>query len=181
MCSDDSWGLWDPEMIWGPVDAAESKVHFVDMEESGRPEWVDGRDMFNADGFIPTTADNPSGFSLFPALPGCCPCDSVHRFALMWAIPGSYGYRYSILYHLFYDFEYKPALAYLAEMSVMTYNWFDNCRGMVWYPYLDDGDDFKCGACGKNIWEVPTELLDQIIAADNDDLYFPLYTEDEAF
>lgn len=181
VCSTDSFDpTWDPEDVWGPVDAAESKVHFVDMEESGRPEWVDGRDMFNADGPIPAV-DNPSGFSLFPAQPGCCVCDSVHRFALMWGIPGTYGYRYSVLYHLYYDFKFKGALPYLWEMCNMTFNWFDNCSGMVWYPYVDDGDDFKCAACGENIWQVPSELLDQMVAADNDDLYFPLYTDNELF
>ena len=63
----------------------------------------------------------------------------------------------------------------------MTFNWFDNYNSMIWYSYLNNGNDFKCSTCGKNIWEVLTELLDQIIAADNNNLYFPLYTDNEVF
>ena len=66
-------------------------------------------------------------------------------------------------------------------MCNITFNWFNNCSGMIWYPYMDNEDDFKCASCEKNIWKVPTESLDQIVATNNDDLYFPLYTNNELF
>ena len=53
------------------------------MKESGRPEWVDSRDIFNIDKFIPIEADNLFGFSLFPAQPDSCPYNLVYKFALM--------------------------------------------------------------------------------------------------